>query len=126
MADLQVASYDVLLQLLDRDPWGTLQGLSDSRSLEGLAAALSYGTTLPQGRQWGSRTQRSDWLKSERAKAVRRQAVAHAVELLASAQQSQSDLADFVTTARYYRNSRGSGPLLRALVRLTRERRSKL
>lgn len=103
------AAEDVLLQMLDRDPWGTLDALGRSGDAVGLAVALSYGVDLPQGSEWGSRSERAAWLLSERAKLVRKRAAEHAQRFY-----WRSPVQPLLNEVRL---RRGRGRLYRTLVR---------
>lgn len=106
-----IVSEDVLVMMIDSDWSGTIGRLRSSADLLGLSLAMAYGIGLPQGREWGARDQRAQWLHSERAKAVRQYAMLAAKSLLTS----DSDLMRFV---RLCKRSRAYGGTLKRLVKI--------
>ena len=112
-----MVSEDTFLRMLDQDPDLALRQAGEGRDLVGLAVALTYGKDLPQGREWGSTEQLSYWLRSERAKGIRRAAA----DLAVAACDTEAQLMRFYRTVR---RRRGYGPLLKYVVRTWHERRN--
>ena len=101
---------DLVLYLIDQGPEYALEAMKNSLSLKGLAIALTYGKDLPQGREWGTRIQRHEWVLSERSKYIRRQAAVAAVSCCVT----KKELMRFYRLCRKYR---GYGPLVKWVIK---------
>lgn len=110
MTGPSVVSVEVCQSLLDRDYRGTISRLAEGADWAGLRLALCYGLSLPAGKEWGTRSERAEWIANARASHVRKLAAKTVIDL---------GWPDEVRSkfVHYVGRRRGFGPLLAAVKR---------
>ncbi len=110
-----IFSENTLLYVLDQNPELVYSEIKTKQcEPAALAVCLCYSKDLPQGREWGTREQRRQWLDSERAKKIRRTCAVLAIHATGSEK-------ELMKLYREVKKRRGYGPLVKFLIKGWRE-----